>query len=119
MAEPNRRGHFRLRYPAGAGPVFVLGATFQVVELSERGLQFTGGLRTLLLGERLVGSLRFEDGSEMPVEGVVARIVGPRTVLRLVRGVALGRMIAEQRRILRDYPNFLRNGSENRDPTSV
>jgi hypothetical protein len=120
VGEPNRRGHFRLRYPAGTGPMLVIGAAaFRVVELSERGLQFTGGARALLLGERLSGALRFEDGSEMPVEGAVVRIVGPRTVLRLVRGVALGRMIAEQRRILRDYPNFLRTGSEDRDPTAV
>jgi hypothetical protein len=90
------------------------GAAFRVVELSERGLQFTEGSRALLLGERLTGALRFEDGSEMPVAGVVARITRARTILRLVRGVALGRMLAEQRRILRDFPNFLRDGSEDR-----
>lgn len=96
--------------------MLVIGAgTFRVVELSERGLQFTEGSRALLLGERLTGVLRFADSSEMPVEGVVARITGPRTALRLVRGVALGRMLGEQRRILRDYPNFLRTGSEDRE----
>jgi hypothetical protein len=96
--------------------VFVIGdAVFRVIELSERGLQFTEGSRDLLLGVRLIGVLRFDDGSEMSVEGIVARIVGPRTVLRLVRGVALGRMLAEQRRILRDYPNFFRTGADARD----
>jgi hypothetical protein len=114
--ELNRRRHFRLRYPPGAGPVLVIGtAAFPVVELSERGLQFTEGSRALLLGERLTGALRFAEGSELAVEGVVARITGPRTVLRLVRGVSLSRMLAEQRRILNDYPLFLQTGSTDRE----
>jgi hypothetical protein len=109
--EPNRRGHFRLRYPPGAGPGLAVGATkFPVVELSERGLQFTEGSRAFVLGERVTGTIQFADGNSLAIEGIVARIFGPRTVLRLVRGVAFGRVLAEQRRILRDYPLFLQTG---------
>jgi hypothetical protein len=105
----NRRGHFRLRYPPGAGPVLdVAGTTSVIVELSERGLRFSDGGRTATLAARVTGVLRFPDGDELAVEGAVVRAVGGWVAVRLNRGVHLGRMLAEQRRILRDYPNFLR-----------
>ncbi len=105
----NRRGHFRLRYPPQAGPVFHAGGTARpVVELSERGLRYSDGGRTATLAEHVSGVLRFPDGFELAVEGTVVRAVGGWIALRLTRGVLLGRMLAEQRRILRDYPGFLR-----------
>ncbi|MBN9120245.1 MAG: PilZ domain-containing protein [Planctomycetes bacterium] len=105
----NRRGHFRLRYPPGAEPVLTTGSTARtVVELSERGLRFSDGGRTATLAERVSGVLRFPDGTELAVEGAVVRSVGGWIAVRLTRGVHLGRMIAEQRRILREYPGFLR-----------
>jgi hypothetical protein len=109
----NRRKHFRLPYPIGTGPQFVTGdAAFPVVELSERGMHFTCGAQAPAPGKRMVGSLRFPDGTEVPVEGIVVRTVWSRVVVRLVRGVALGRMLAEQRRVLRDFPTFLKTSSE-------
>ncbi|QJW93705.1 PilZ domain-containing protein [Frigoriglobus tundricola] len=105
----NRRRHFRLPYPPGGGPLFVTGgATLPVVELSERGMQFTHENHTLAPGERVAGKLRFEDGTEAPVDGVVVRTVWSRVAVRLLRGVLLGRMLAEQRRLLRHYPEFLK-----------
>lgn len=105
----NRRGHFRLRYPPGAGPALVwAGRTFAVVELSERGLRIPDGGHVPLLAERMAAVLRFTCGTELTVAGTVARVVGGWIVLRLTRGVSLSWMLAEQRRILRDYPGFLR-----------
>ena len=109
----NRRGHFRLPYPAGAGPVFVAdGISHRVVELSERGMQFAHTERTPAPGDRVSGRVRFEDGTEVPVEGVVIRIVWSRVAVRLVRGITLGRMLAEQCRVLRNYPEFLKPSAE-------
>lgn len=105
----NRRGHFRLRYPPGGGPVLHAGAAARaVVELSERGLRVSDGGRTATLAERVSGVLRFPDGTELAVEGTVVRAVGGWIAVRLTRGVHLGRMLAEQRRVLREYPGFLR-----------
>jgi hypothetical protein len=105
----NRRGHFRLRYPPGGGPVLTTdGTTRAVTELSERGLRFSDGGRTATLADRVAGVLHVPDGSELAVEGAVVRAIGGWIAVRLTRGVHLGRMLSEQRRILRDYPNFLR-----------
>ncbi len=39
--ETNRRAHFRLPYPHGAGPLLTIGKKqFAVIELSEGGLKF-------------------------------------------------------------------------------
>jgi hypothetical protein len=111
MAEPgaNRRRHFRLPYPPGAGPVLTSAdAALAVVELSERGLRFAPGARTFAPGERVSGVLRFPDGAEVPVEGVTVRDARAFVTVRLVFGIGLDRMLAEQKRILRNYPAFLR-----------
>jgi hypothetical protein len=107
----NQRGHFRLRYPPGAGPVLTTnGTTRAVAELSERGLRFSDGGRTATLADRVAGVLHFPDGSELAIEGTVVRAVGGWIAVRLTRGVHLGRMLSEQRRILRDYPDYMRPG---------
>ena len=109
----NRRRFFRLSYPPGAGPLLVTaGAALPVVELSERGMQFTHENHTLAPGERVAGKLRFEDGTEAPVDGVVVRTVWSRVVVRFVRGVLFGRMLSEQRRLLRHYPQFFNPAEE-------
>lgn len=109
----NRRGHFRLRYPPGAGPLLLIdGAAFRVVELSERGMQFANGTRTPIPDERVSGELEFDDGTAAPVAGTALRAAGGRTTVRLTRGVGLRRMLAEQRRILRTFPDFLRTSAD-------
>jgi hypothetical protein len=96
-----------LSYPVGAGPLFVTGTVaLPVVELSERGMQFTHENHKLVPGERVAGRLQFEDGTEALVDGAVLRTVWSRVVVRFARGITLGRMLAEQRRLLRHYPDF-------------
>jgi hypothetical protein len=108
-AGTNRRGHFRLKYLPGAGPVLAWdGRTCEVVELSERGLRVADAGHTPPLAERVAGVLHFPDGAHTAITGSVTRVVGGWVVLRLARGVTLGRMLAEQRRVLRDFPTFLR-----------
>lgn len=105
----NNRSHYRLQYPQGAGPVLITdGVAREVAELSERGLRFSDGGVTATLAARVAGTLTFPDGSELAVEGTVVRAVGGWVALRLTRGVPLNRMLAEQKRVLRDYPDFLR-----------
>jgi hypothetical protein len=107
-AGANRRKHFRLPYPPGAGPVFVLGGrALPVVELSERGLRLSVHERVPAVGEELAGTLRFPDGSEVPVAGTVVRAGGTWAAASLSVGVGFDRMVSEQRRILREFPEFL------------
>lgn len=102
----NRRANFRLRYPPGAGPLFVVGGTsFRVVELSERGLQFSSDGPTPT--EEVAGALKFPDGAEIAVAGAAVRAVRGQVAVRLTRGIPLGRVLAEQRRIMRSFPDFL------------
>lgn len=110
MTDPlNHRSHFRLRYPPGAGPTLTTdGGAREVAELSERGLRYSDGGVTATLSAKVIGTLRFPDGAELVIEGTVVRAVGGWIALRLTRGVHLGRMLTEQKRILRDYPGFLR-----------
>lgn len=106
--EANRRAHFRLPYPPGAGPLLVIGERqLAVTELSEGGLKFDRGEFAIAAREHVDGTLRFAGGDELPVKGVVSRLEGPLAVVRLKDGVSLERMLAEQRRILRAFPDFL------------
>jgi hypothetical protein len=88
-------------------PVFVIDqVACAVVELSERGLRFVAVAQQPGAGRPLAGVLRFADGTELLVEGTVSRFVAGSVAMRLTRGVSLGRMLAEQRRIIRNYPDF-------------
>ncbi|MBM3978737.1 MAG: PilZ domain-containing protein [Planctomycetes bacterium] len=105
--QPNRRAHFRLPYPPGAGPVLELGgARFEVTELSEGGLRLAPAADSPAHGARVSGVLHFDAGVEQRIEGTVK--VADGVVLILTRGVELSRMLTEQRRILRAFPDFLR-----------
>lgn len=107
----NRRNHFRLPYPPNAGPVLKLGTQeFRVLELSEQGLRVATESR-LPQNNHISGALRFDDGEEIEIEGTMAR-THAFTVVKLTRGIGLPRMLAEQRRILAEYPDFLRERND-------
>ena len=104
----NRRKHFRLRYPLGAGPLLVIGEKqFQIVELSEGGLQFTFEDSALVVGESVTGKLRFAGGIELPVTGKLVRVDEGRVAVELTTKVGQDRIISEQKRIIRAFPDFL------------
>jgi hypothetical protein len=105
--QPNRRAYFRLPYPPGAGPILELAGTrFEVTELSEGGLRLAPAAEAPAPGAHVSGLLRFAGGEEQRIEGTVK--VADNVVLILTRGVDLSRMLSEQHRILRAFPDFLR-----------
>lgn len=106
--QPNRREYFRLPYPPGAGPVLeVAGARYEVTELSEGGLRLAPVAGSPAAGARVTGVLYFADGATALVAGTAKAAAGAVVVV-LSRGIELSRMLAEQRRILLAFPDFLR-----------
>lgn len=104
----NRRGHFRLEYPAPERPtvVFSTGEAFYVLDLSESGMRFdcTSGLG-IKPGTPVVGQIKFADGATCAFKGRILRYSNDRTtcVMMLTHGVPLARMMEEHRRVIRKY----------------
>ena len=95
----SRRAHYRVTYPIVERPVFeVDGATYQVVQCSERGLRYevsNGGIPAV--GDEVRGTIRFRRGSTVQVTGEVTRAEGGEVVLVLhQRGIPFSDMLLEQ-----------------------
>ncbi len=78
-----------------------------MTELSEGGLRLAPVAGAPTTGARVTGVMYFSDGACAHVAGTVKGTVGAVVVV-LTLGVELPRMLAEQRRILLAYPDFLR-----------
>jgi hypothetical protein len=59
-------------------------------------------------GQFFAGVIRFKDGGIVPVVGAVLRADHREMVVRFTIGISFNRMIAEQVRIRKKYPMFLR-----------
>jgi hypothetical protein len=77
MTRKERRGFERVEYGPDASdrPVFLSGGgTFEVVDCAERGMRYLAlQERVPDVGSDVRGTIRFPDGPEVPVEGVVVR----------------------------------------------
>jgi hypothetical protein len=86
-------------YPLVERPLFeVDGATYQVVQCSERGLRYEvsdGGIPAI--GDKVRGTVRFRRGSSVQVTGEVSRAQAGEVVLILhQRGIPFSDMLLEQ-----------------------
>jgi hypothetical protein len=95
----SRRAHYRVTYPLVERPAFeVAGATYEVVQCSERGLRYQvsdGGVPAL--GDEVRGTIRFRRGAKVEVTGEVTRAQGGEVVLVLhQRGIPFSDMLLEQ-----------------------
>jgi hypothetical protein len=77
MSYAERRGFERVEYAPGTRdrPIFLSGGgTFEVVDCAERGMRYVAMHRPLPeVGSDVRGTVRFPEGPEVPVEGVVVR----------------------------------------------
>ena len=77
MSGMERRGFERVEYASGDRPVFLSeGRSFEIVDCAERGIRYVppSGPRGLpAIGTDVRGRVRFPEGPEVPVEGVVVR----------------------------------------------
>jgi hypothetical protein len=106
MRRANRRAYYRVPYPSTERPRLVIGHSIcEVIDCSERGLQFTPARTTPLIpGSEVAGRLRFPRGEELPVRGIVRRMNGSRAAIELLgRGIPFSSILQEQlylRRVL-------------------
>jgi hypothetical protein len=104
MSHPFEREHHRIQYPTAARPhIVVQGRSFEVIDLSERGVRFRldEGV-PLSVGDAVAGTVRFLRNESVEVMGVVVRVTGREVAVKLEVGVPL-RIIIEEQRFLREH----------------
>ncbi len=112
MDTQNRRGFYRIYFPAEARPRLLLDAhggvhtVCEVVEVSERGLRFETPTHWLLpVGAQVSGTVAFARGVEARVSGSVVRVQAHEVALLLNRqAIPLGVVLDEQRWLRANYP---------------
>jgi hypothetical protein len=97
------REHYRIVYPAGAGPTFSGGGLERdVIDLCETGLRYWAAAgESRAVGDEVDGTVRLRRGGELRVLGTVVRVVGRDIALKLLAGVPL-RVVLDEQRYLRD-----------------
>jgi hypothetical protein len=114
MTRPDgeRRGFERVEYAPGERPVFLSGGgAFQVVDCAERGLRYVPSDASESLpavGTDIRGTIRFPDGPEVPVEGVVVRVTGDGVAVNFTQLWIDKEVIERERRRLRGPGHFAR-----------
>jgi len=105
MAQRERRGFERIEYGPDTAerPVFLSGGgTFEVVDCAERGLRYVSASERLpVVGSDVRGTIRFPDGPEVPVEGVVVRAGGDGVAVNFTQLWIDKEVIERERRRLR------------------
>ena len=112
MVQRERRGFERIEYgpEVGERPVFLSGGgAFEVVDCAERGLRyFPVSDRLPPIGSDVRGTVRFPDGPEVPVEGVVVRASGDGVAVNFTQLWIDKEVIERERRRLRGPGHFAR-----------
>ncbi|NRA63841.1 MAG: PilZ domain-containing protein [Pseudobacteriovorax sp.] len=112
------RSFFRLEYPESVRPkIFVDDGMYTVINLSEEGVKFVRpGRNPEHLAEPspkvLTGKILFQNDEVWDVKGHVLRVEDQTVVLKLSQGLSFGKIMAEQRFLLKRFGNL-------RQPTEV
>ena len=103
---PQKRGFYRLRYPAAERPTLSIGdRKFVVSEVSEEGARIViSGSCSLDPNKPFSGVLTFPTGETESIKGSVLRSTDNEIVANLTSGISLKRMTAEQIRLRQKYP---------------
>ena len=103
MGTTERRGFERVEYLPGERPVFLSGGgAFEVVDCAERGIRYVAVPNRLPpVGSDIRGTIRFPDGPEVPVEGVVVRVAGDGVAVNFTQLWIDKEVIEGERRRLR------------------
>jgi hypothetical protein len=108
MAWAHDREHYRVAYPTALRPkLLVHGVSFDVVDISERGIRFRlGSAQAPEPGFELQGVLRFRRGETIAIHGSVLRVDNGEVAARLEEGIPL-RVVMEEQRFLLDRHRHL------------
>ncbi len=104
MSYPSEREHYRIQYPTAARPHIVIeGRSFDVIDLSERGVRFRQDEGSSFSpGDGVAGTVRFRRTEAVEVMGSVVRVGSREVAVKLDVGVPL-RTIIEEQRFLREH----------------
>jgi hypothetical protein len=112
MARKERRGFERVEYgpETTERPVFLTGGIeFDVVDCAERGIRYAAmSERMPAIGTDVRGTIRFPDGPEVPVEGVVVRVARDGVAVNFTQLWIDKEVIERERRRLRGPGHFAR-----------
>lgn len=99
-----RRQYYRLLYPPELAPeVVILGITFPVMDISEKGIRFRKNFTTRLdTGQSVRGTVIFQDLSKFEFSGYVLRVVNREAVVIFLKTLPYQRIMSEQRYIQRN-----------------
>jgi len=100
----NRRRHVRVYYPVDVPQKFlpellVNQFNCQVLDISEGGIRFAAPNASLIKNCKVYASLRFTDGEEIEITGMVVRRERNQIALMLEKGIPYCRIMSEQLRL--------------------
>ena len=106
-SEENKRRHFRIDYPKPDRPTLIFdNLKLEILDLAEKGVKFAcEGKFKPKPGHPILGKIKFKDGKECAVAGIVLRFDSTRDlcVVTLTKGVPYPKMMEEQLVIIRKY----------------
>jgi hypothetical protein len=93
-----RRQYYRLIYPSELSPeVVILGMTFKVMDISEKGLRFRKEFSTRIdTGQGVQGVIIFQDLSKFEFKGYILRVVNREAVIIFLKNLPYQKIMAEQ-----------------------
>lgn len=106
MAE---REHFRLQFPPEATLALATDhGTFQVTEISERGIRIAADAdQRWEEGDLVRGKLELLSGGEVRISGRHARYEEDEAIVTEVTGISIQEMLAEQRYLITWFPDHM------------
>lgn len=104
----NKRAYYRVRYPIACRPnLAMLNSVYEVIDISEHGIRFFGNDVSRFHSDMEIQAiLTFNDGSSLGIKGKIIRIDKKNAVMHLQDCIPFGRIVAEQRLIKVNYPEY-------------
>jgi hypothetical protein len=107
-AGKSRREYFRIIYPLACRPKLIIsGKEYDVIDISEHGIRFTcKEMNEFQPGLDVNIKVTFNNSEPLDLKGIVLRIDKKIAVMSLTKSIPLDRIIAEQRYIKLNYPDY-------------
>lgn len=104
----NKREYYRVRYPLTCRPnLAILNSVYEIMDLSENGIRFFGNDVSRFHSDmKIDGMITFGDGISIGIKGKIIRIDGNNAVMFLMESIPFGRIVAEQRFIKVQFPEY-------------
>ncbi|HEY2412303.1 MAG TPA: PilZ domain-containing protein [Pirellulaceae bacterium] len=115
-----KRDHFRIVFPVGQRPCLAAGLVeWDVIDLSEDGAKVAVSCETSFASrEPFAATIRFHDGTTAAVLASVQRRENDHVILNFAEPLAYPLIMAEQRRLLRQFPRGALLGAAEAIPPS-